>query len=143
MQENAMLINVAIVSAEEHLYTGKATLVVATGVQGELGIPYGHAQLLTELKPGQVRVILANGEEEVFYVSGGFLEVQPDSVTVLADISVRAADIDEARAEEALRIARERMSQQAEKLEYAEALAEIANASAQLQAIRLLRKRLI
>lgn len=143
MSNETMLINVAIVSAEEHLYTGKAALVVASGVLGELGIPYGHAQLLTELKPGQVRLVQADGAEEVFYVSGGYLEVQPDAVTILADVAMRAADLDEAKAEEALRVAREHMSQQMEEQEYATALAEIANATAQLQAIRLLRRRLV
>lgn len=143
MSNQDMLINVAIVSAEEHLYSGKAVLVVASGELGELGIPYGHAQLLTELKPGQVRLVQADGSEEVFYVSGGYLEVQPDSVTILADVGMRAADLDEAKAEEALRVARERMNYKTEEQEYATALAEIANASAQLQAIRLLRKRLV
>ncbi len=143
MLNQTMLINVTIVSAEQHLYTGKAALVVASGVLGELGIPYGHTQLLTELKPGQVRLVQADGTEEIFYISGGFLEVQPDRVTVLADVGLRAADLDEIKAEEALRVARERLSQQAEEQEYAVALAEIANASAQLQAIRLLRKHLV
>jgi len=142
MLNQVMLIDVAIVSAEEHLYTGKATMVVASGVQGELGIPYGHSQLLTALKPGQIRLLQADGTEDVFYVSGGFLEVQPDKVTILADVAVRAADLDEDKAEEALRLAREQMSERIEAQEYAAALADIANASAQLQAIRLLRKRI-
>lgn len=143
MLNETLLINVAIVSAEEHLYSGKASLVVASGVLGELGIPYGHAQLLTELKPGQVRLVQPDGSEDIFYVSGGYLEVQPDTVTILADVAVRAADLDEAKAEEALRMAREHMNQQMEEREYATALAEIANASAQLQAIRLLRRRIV
>jgi F-type H+-transporting ATPase subunit epsilon len=143
MSNETRLIDVSIVSAEEHLYTGKAVLVTASGVLGELGIPYGHAQLLTELKPGQVRLVQADGSEEVFYVSGGYLEVQPDVVTILADVAMRAADLDEAKAEEALRVARSHMGQQVEEQEYATALAEIANASAQLQAIRLLRRRIV
>lgn len=134
-------IDVTIVSAERRIYDGKAMMVIASGELGELGIPFGHAQLLTALKPGQIRLIQENKDEEVFYVSGGYLEVQPDRVTVLADACVRAADLDEAKAEEALRAARERMAVQAGEQAYAATLVELANATAQLQAIRLLRRR--
>ena len=141
MANETIPINVTIVSAEQRIYDGKALMVVASGELGELGIPFGHTQLLTALKPGQIRLIQENKDEDVFYVSGGYLEVQPDKVTVLANTCIRAADLDEAKAEEALRAARERMAVQAEEQAYAVTLVELANAAAQLQAIRLLRRR--
>ena len=91
-------IKVDIVSAEAEIFHGEATLVVASGEMGELGIAPRHAPLITRLKPGQVRVIQANGEEQFFYISGGILEVQPQVVTVLADSAIRAKDLDEAAA---------------------------------------------
>src|SRR6188508_3861584 len=87
-----------IVSAEEEIFHGVVSMVVATGEMGELGIAPRHAPLITRLKPGQVRVILESGEEQFFYISGGILEVQPQVVTVLADTALRAKDIDEAAA---------------------------------------------
>ena len=87
-----------IVSAEQSLFSGLVELVVATGSQGELGVAHGHAPLLTSLKPGPVRVIKKGGEEEVFYLSGGFLEIQPNIISILADTALRGDDLDEAAA---------------------------------------------
>ncbi len=94
----AMTVHCDIVSAERQLFSGLVEIVVASGVEGDLGIMPGHAPLLTRLKPGPVRVKKQNGDEEVFYVSGGFLEVQPKLVTVLADTAERADNMDEAAA---------------------------------------------
>ena len=94
----SMTIHCDIVSAEEEIFSGLIEMMVATGDMGELGITYGHAPLLTSLKPGPVRIVTQNGEEEVYYVSGGFLEVQPGVVSILADTAIRANDVDEASA---------------------------------------------
>ena len=101
----AMTVHCDIVSAEKAIFSGLVELVVAHGSLGDLGIAHGHAPLLTELKPGPVRVLTQSGEEQIFYVSGGFLEVQASTVTVLADTAVRAHDIDEAAAVEAQKAA--------------------------------------
>ena len=97
----AMTIHCDIVSAEEEIFSGLVEMLVATGGEGELGVSYGHAPLLTNLVPGPVRVVTQHGDEQVFYVSGGFLEVQPGVVSILADTAIRAGDVDEAAAEEA------------------------------------------
>ncbi|MEJ2132236.1 MAG: F0F1 ATP synthase subunit epsilon, partial [Gammaproteobacteria bacterium] len=97
----AMTIHCDIVSAEREIFSGRVTMVVATGTLGELGIMPGHAPLLSGIKPGPVRLKLDNGEEEVFFASGGYLEVQPGVVTILADTALRADDLDEASAIEA------------------------------------------
>jgi F-type H+-transporting ATPase subunit epsilon len=138
-----MSLKVNIVSAEKALFTGDAAMVIATAEYGEVGILPGHAPLLAHLKPGQVRVIfnIAEAEEEVFYVSSGTLEVQPNAVTVLADTAERAADLDEAAAEEAKRLAEEFLSEQHSEFDYTKARAEIAHAAAQLAAIRKLKDR--
>ena len=137
----AKTFQVDIVSAEQQIFSGTAEMVIAPGEAGELGILPEHAPLLTRIKPGTVRIIQqAGGEEEVIYVSGGMMEVQPDRVTVLADTSVRAHDLDEAKAMEAERLAKEALTNRTGKLEYAKALAELAEASAQIAAIRKLRK---
>ncbi len=94
----AMTIHCDIVSAEAEIFSGRAKLVVANGIQGDLGVTYGHAPLLTSLEPGPVRVVLDSGEEQVYYVSGGYLEVQPNVVSILADTALRAGDLDEASA---------------------------------------------
>lgn len=99
----AMTVHCDIVSAERQLYSGLVEMVVAAGVEGDLGVMPGHAPLLTRLKPGPVRVKTQNGDEQVFYVSGGFLEVQPKLVTVLADTAERAQDMDQAEATARLR----------------------------------------
>ncbi len=131
-----------IVSAEAEIFHGEARMVVATGQMGELGIAPRHAPLITRLKPGQVRVILENGDEQFFYVSGGILEVQPQVVTVLADTAVRAADLDEAAARKAKDDAERALANRSEALEVAEAQARLAEATAQLQALERLRRNL-
>lgn len=138
----AMTIRLEIVSAEAGIFSGSVNTVYATAVEGELGIMHDHAQLLTRLKPGNVRAELPNGDEAVFYVSGGILEVQPDVVTILADSVVRAEDIDEQAALEAQEHAQKAMREQANKLEYTEALVALTQASAQLQALRKLREKM-
>ena len=135
-------LHIDIVSAEKQIYSGKAELVSATGELGELGITPGHSQLLTKLKPGLVRVKVPNEGEEVFYISGGILEVQPYLVTVLADTAERAKDLDEAEAQEAMEKAKQLLSGKQAEVDYAKALAEIANIAAQLRAIRALKDKL-
>jgi F-type H+-transporting ATPase subunit epsilon len=133
-------IRVDIVSAEAEIFHGTATLVVASGDEGELGIAPRHAPLITRLKPGQVRVIAENGEEQFFYVSGGIIEVQPQVVTVLADTAIRARDLDEAAASKAKEQAERLLANRTDAVEIAQAQAELAQAIAQLQAIERLRK---
>jgi F-type H+-transporting ATPase subunit epsilon len=136
----AKTFHVDIVSAEQQIFSGDAEMVIAPGEAGELGILPEHAALLTRIKPGTVRLKLPGGaEEEVIYVSGGMMEVQPDRVTVLADTSVRAHDLDEAKAMEAERLAKEAIANRGGVMEIAKAQAELAEAIAQLQAIRKLR----
>jgi F-type H+-transporting ATPase subunit epsilon len=137
----AMTIHVDIVSAEKALYSGTAEVVIAPGERGELGIYPRHTPLLTTLKPGSVRIKVPDqAEEELVYVSGGILEVQPHLVTILSDSAVRGADLDEAKALEAKRAAEEAMKDKAASLDYAQAQAELAQAVAQLAAIKKLRK---
>lgn len=136
----AMTLHVDIVSAEKQIFSGTAEMLVATAEEGELGILPRHSQMLARLKPGQVRVKLQFGEEQVFYVSGGLLEVQPHTVTVLADTAERAADLDEAKAIEAKRRAEETLAARSDEISLARAQAELAEAVAQLQAIEKLRK---
>lgn len=131
-----------IVSAEEEIFSGEAQMVIATGEMGELGIAPRHAPLITRLKPGQVRVQLASGEEQFFYVSGGMLEVQPSVVTVLADTAIRAKDLDESAARKAKDEAERALSNRTDALEVAQAQAQLAQALAQLQALEKLRQSL-
>ena len=131
-----------IVSAEEEIFHGNVQMVVAAGELGELGIAPRHAPLITRLKPGQVRVILENGDEQFFYVSGGILEVQPQVVTVLADTAIRAKDLDEAAARKAKDEAERALANRTDAIEVAQAQAELAQALAQLQALERLRKNL-
>lgn len=137
----AMTIRVEIVSAESEVFSGIAEMVIAPALMGEVGILPQHAQFLSELKPGEVRVKLPGGEEESFYVSGGFLEVQPHLVTVLSDTGLRAKDLDEAKALEAKATAERALMDRTTKIDYAKAQAELAEAIAQLAAIRRLRKK--
>lgn len=130
-----------IVSAEASIFTGLVSFLEVTGKSGELGIYPGHTALLTALKPGQIRTILEDGQEEVFYISGGMLEVQPEAVTVLADTAVRAGDLDEAAAAAAKDRAEKVLEKQKSGVEYSRALTELAEAAAQLRAIEALRKR--
>jgi F-type H+-transporting ATPase subunit epsilon len=137
----AMTVQVDVVSAEESLFSGLAEVVVVPGEMGELGIYPRHAPLLTRIKPGSVRIKVPDqAEEELIYVSGGMLEVQPNVVTILADTATRGADLDEARAIEAKRAAEEAMRNRTADIDYAAAQAELAEAIAQLQAIEKLRK---
>jgi len=135
----AMTIHVDVVSAEKEIYSGLVEAVFATATMGEIGIYPRHTPLLTSLKAGEVRV-LVNGQEEQFYVSGGMLEVQPHVVTVLADTAMRADDVDEAAAIAAKEAAEKSLAESAEKLDYAEVQAQLAEASAQLRVVQRARK---
>ncbi len=136
----AMTIHVDVVSAEESIFSGLAEFVVLPGEAGELGIMPGHMPLMTRIKPGAVRVKTQAGTEELIFVAGGMLEVQPNLVTVLADTAIRGKDLDEAKALDAKRKAEEAMASRSSELDYARAQAELAEAVAQLQAIQKLRK---
>lgn len=129
-----------IVSAEEELYSGRVEMVIVHGHMGDLGILPGHTPLMSTIKPGPVRVIKQGGSEEVYYISGGFIEVQPTSVKVLADTGIRAADLDEAAAEEAKKAALQAIQQSSADFDYAAAAARLAEAAAQLRTISELRK---
>jgi len=135
-------IHVDVVSSEAELFSGDAEFVVAPGESGELGIYPKHTPLLTRLKPGSVRLrVTGRSEEELIYVSGGMLEVQPGRITILSDTAIRGHDLDEARAQEAMRAAEEALKNRTTQIEYAQAQAELAQAAAQLAAIRKLRNR--
>jgi F-type H+-transporting ATPase subunit epsilon len=136
----AMTIHVDIVSAEKEIYSGTAEMVIAPLSEGEVGILPRHSPMLARLKPGEVRVKTAS-EELMFYVSGGLLEVQPHVVTVLADTATRARDLDEAAARQAKERAEEAIRNRKADLDYARAQAELAEAAAQLRAIRKLREK--
>ena len=136
----AMTMHVDIVSAEKELYSGTAEIVVAPAVNGEVGIHPRHTQMITPLKPGEVRITKQGGEEESIYVSGGILEVQPHVVTILSDTAVRAADLDEAAAVEAQKRAEQALKDKTGDIDEAKALAELAQAAAQLQMIQKIRK---
>lgn len=138
----AMTVHCDIVSAEEAIYSGLVELLVASGTEGEIGVSYGHAPLLTSLKPGPIRLKVQGGEEEIYYVSGGFLEVQPHTVTVLADTALREGDMDEAAAEEAKRQAEQALANQSGELDYSKAAAQLAEAVAQLRTLQALKKKL-
>ncbi|HEV8519092.1 MAG TPA: F0F1 ATP synthase subunit epsilon [Burkholderiales bacterium] len=135
-------IHVDVVSAEESIFSGEAEFVVLPGELGELGIYPRHTPLITRIKPGSVRIKLpGQTEEELVFVAGGVLEVQPGVVTVLADTAIRGHDLDEAKALEAQQRARDAAQNRGSQMDYAKAIAELAEASAQLAAIRKLRKR--
>ena len=137
----ANTIHVEVVSAEASIFSGEAEFVVLPGVMGELGIFPKHTPLITQIKPGAVRIkVPGQTEEQVVFVQGGFLEVQPDVVTVLSDTAIRAHDLDEAKALQAKQAAEEAMQNRTSKEEIARAESELAGAMAQLAAIRRLRK---
>ena len=136
----AMTMHIDIVSAEAEIFSGTVEVVVAPAIMGEVGIYPRHTQMLTPLKPGEVRVTKQGGEEESFYVSGGMLEVQPHCVTVLSDTCVRAHDLDEAAVLEAKKAAEQSIKDRDSKMELAEAQAMLAEAVAQLQAIQRMKK---
>lgn len=130
-----------IVSAENEIFSGEVTMVIATGTLGELGIMPGHTPLLTGLKPGPVRLQMEDGEEDVFFASGGFLEVQPNVVTILADTAEHADNIDDAAAVEAIEAAERAMSEAAADMDYSRATAMLADATARQRTIEELKKR--
>ena len=132
----SVTVNLNVVSAEEALFSGSIESLQITGSEGELGIMPGHSPLLTSLKPGMARIVKEGGEEEVLYLSGGMLEVQPNSVTVLADVATRAGDLDEQAAEQAKLRAEEHLNAHGSDVDYAEAAAELARAVAQLRVIQ-------
>ena len=136
----ASTFHVDIVSAEREIFSGEAEMVFAPAEMGELGITPRHAPLLTRLKPGTVRV-QSGGEESVFFVSGGILEIQPHMVTVLSDTALRARDIDEAAAQDAKRKAEEALANQTGELDVARAQAELLEALARLKALEQIRKK--
>ena len=138
----ANTIHVDVVSAEASIFSGEAEFVVLPGEMGELGIYPRHTPLITRIKPGSVRIKVAGqAEEELVFVAGGVLEVQPGVITVLADTAIRGHDLDEAKALEAQKRAQEMLQNRTSQLEYAKAVAELAEASAQIAAIRKLRKK--
>ena len=132
---------VEVVSAEKEIFSGQATMLIATAESGELGIYPQHTPLLTNLKAGDVRVQTEDGEEQVIYVSGGILEVTPKKITVLSDTAIRADDLDEAAALEAQRKAEQALKNSNADIDYARARAELAQAAAQLQALKKRMKR--
>ncbi|TMN45145.1 F0F1 ATP synthase subunit epsilon [Pseudoalteromonas sp. S2755] len=137
----AMTVHLDVVSAEQSLFSGEVATIQVTGSEGELGIHPGHAPLLTGLKPGMVRLVKADSSEEVIYVAGGTLEVQPQTVTVLADVAIRADEIDEQAAESAKREAQAQLaSGTASELDYQRAALQLEEALAQLRLLRQLRK---
>jgi len=137
----AMTTHVDIVSAEHEIWSGKATMVFAPGVMGELGIAPRHTPLLTKLKAGEVRVRGENGEDESFFITGGILEIQPHVVTVLSDTAIRASDLDEAAAIEAKQHAEEAMQNRSSEMDFAKAKAELMEAAAMVETIKKLKGR--
>ena len=131
-----------IVSAHAEIFSGEATMLIASGIAGELGITPRHAPLITQLKAGPVRVLMEDGEEEFFFVSGGILEVQPHMITVLTDTATRGADIDEVAAKAAKAEAERQLADRTGEMEIAEAQAQLMQAAAQLAALEQLRKKL-
>lgn len=137
----AMTVNLNVVSAEEALFSGSIKSLQITGSEGELGIMPGHAPLLTSLKPGMARIVKQGGGEEILYLSGGVLEVQPNNVTVLADVATRADDLDEQAALEAKERAEKHLNDHGNDIDYAEAASELARAVAQLRVIQATSKK--
>ena len=135
------LIQCNIVSPEGELFSGEVEMLTAAGGSGEIAITPRHAPLLTNLKPGPVKLVLEGGEEEVFFASGGFLEVQPGVITLLTDVAERADDIDEAEAERAKELAERELEDQKSELDYSLATAQLAEAAARLKALQKLRKK--
>ena len=135
-------VHIDVVSAEESIFSGEAEFVAAPAQMGEVGIYPHHAPMITSIKPGALRIKLADkNEEQLIYISGGILEVQPGVVTVLADTAIRGHDLDEAQANAAKRAAEEAMKNRSSDIDYAKAQAELAEAIAQIQAIQKLRQK--
>lgn len=137
----AMTVHLDVVSAEEQLFSGRVESLQVSGEAGDLGIMPGHAPLLTSIKPGMVRLVKQNGEEEVIFLSGGILEVQPSLVNILADVAIRGDDLDEEAAVEAKRLAEENINNHSGEMDYAEAAKQLAQAVAQLRVLEMVRKK--
>lgn len=135
-----MTFHLDVVSAEKQLFSGRAESIQVTGCEGELGIFPGHAPLLTSITPGMIRIKKQHGEEDFIYLSGGMLEVQPNTVTVLADTAIRAVDLDQAKALEAKRRAKDRILNQHGDMDFAQATSDLAKAIAQLRVIELTKR---
>ncbi|ABZ78833.1 ATP synthase F1, epsilon subunit [Shewanella halifaxensis HAW-EB4] len=136
----AMTVQLDMVSAESNIFSGRVAQLQVSGTEGELGIMPGHAALLTSIKPGMARIVKQDGSEEVFYLSGGILEVQPSSISVLADVVLRAEEIDEQAAVEAKRRAEAHMANAGADFNYAAAAIELAQAIAQLRVVETIKK---
>ncbi|WP_394132269.1 F0F1 ATP synthase subunit epsilon [Shewanella maritima] len=136
----AMTVNLDIVSAENSMFHGEVSFFEVSGVEGELGIMPNHAPLLTKIKPGMARMIMQDGSEDVMYLSGGILEVQPASISVLADVAMRADDIDEDAALEAKRLAEENIASAGADFNYEAATIELAKSLAQLRVVETIKK---
>jgi F-type H+-transporting ATPase subunit epsilon len=134
-------IHVDVVSAEANIFSGEAKFVALPGENGELGILPRHTPLITRIKPGAVRIEKVDGQEEFVFVAGGILEVQPNKVTVLADTAIRGHDLDEAKAQEAKKLAEEAMKNAKSDIDFAKAQSEFATMAAQIAAIAKLRKK--
>ena len=136
------MVHIDVVSAEESIFSGEAEFIAAPAQMGEVGIYPHHAPMITSIKPGALRIKLADkNEEQLIYISGGILEVQPGVVTVLADTAIRGHDLDEAQANAAKKAAEEAMKNRSSDVDYAKAQAELAEAIAQIQAIQKLRQK--
>lgn len=138
----SMTMHCEIASTEARIFSGRVESLVATGTLGDMGILPGHAPLLTALIPGPVRLVTQEGEEQIFYVSGGYLEVQPGVVNILADTAIRADDMDEVQVEQAKREAEAAVLNRDAAFEYSRAAVQLAEAAAQLRTIQQLRKKL-
>ena len=137
----ASTVTCSIVSAEEEIFSGQVEMVVATGTIGELGILPGHTPLLSGVRPGPVRLILEGGVEEVFFASGGYIEVQPTSITILADTAYRAGDMDEAAALEAQKKVEHELADQKADIDYARVTLDLQETAAMLKTIRKFREK--
>jgi F-type H+-transporting ATPase subunit epsilon len=137
----AMTVQCDIVSAERAIFSGLVEMVIATGSLGDVGITYGHAPLLTGVKPGPVRLIKQGGEEEIYYISGGYLEVQPYHISIMADTALRADDMDEAAAIEAQQLAQQQLANQSSEFDFQRAATQLAEASAQLRTLQAIKKK--
>ncbi len=135
------LMHLDIVSAEEEIFSSNVKSIIASASLGEIGIYPKHTPLISPLKPGEIKIVTDTGEEQSFFVSGGIIEVQPDIVTILADTAMRGNDLDEAKAEESKKRAEEALADKSDKIDAAKALAELAQAAAQLKMIENLRKK--
>ena len=135
------IMHLDIVSAEQEIFSGNVKNIIAAAVLGEVGIYPKHTPMITPLKPGEIKIITEEDEEKLFFISGGVLEVQPNIVTVLADTAIRGEDLDEAKASESKKRAEDALADKSDKIDAAKALAELAQAAAQLKMIEKLRKK--